>query len=257
MSAPVAIVVTPAGHGVEVWADRIAASPRRTLEEVSAELGWSLRSRLLVLGAHPDDETLGCGRLMHTWSRRGQVTALTATAGEACVDHVASRPDGLGARRLLEWRRALQALGARARSCPRLPDGGLARHVGELVVELDRWLDEESAADVVLAAPWRHDPHPDHAACGRVAALVAARRRIPLVEYPIWMTYWTDVTSAPARGLQLIRLRTDAESDRACRLARGEFVSQLSPLSPELAPVLPSEMLRHHEQQLLIVPEPS
>ena len=185
------------------------------------------------------------------------MSALTATAGEACVDHVAPRPEGLATRRLVEWRRALQALGAGARPCPRLPDGGLARHTAELAGELDRWLDEQSAADVVLAAPWRHDPHPDHATCGQVAALVAARRRIPLVEYPVWMTYWTDLTSVPAQGLQLIRLRTDAEADRACLVARDEFASQLSPLSPELAPVLPPEMLRHHEHQLLIVAEAS
>lgn len=254
MSAPGCVVVTPPGQGLEVWADRIASAAHRSLDELVTDLGWQQRSRLVVLGAHPDDETLGCGRLIHTWSRRGRATALTATAGEACVDHVAARPDGLADRRLVEWRRALQRLGAEARPCPRLPDGGLAGHGAELADELHRWLDEESAADVVLAAPWRHDPHPDHAACGRVAARVAARRQVPLVEYPVWMTYWTPVSSATAQGLRLITLQSDADADRASRLAREEFVSQVSPLSADLGPVLPPEMLRHHDRQLLIIP---
>lgn len=253
MSAPGFVAVTPAGQGLEVWADRIASAAHRTLDDLGTDFGWSQRSRLLVLGAHPDDETLGCGRLIHTWSRRGRATALTATAGEACVDHVAPRPDCLADRRLDEWRRALHRLGADARPCPRLPDGGLAEHETELADELHRWLDEESAANVVLAAPWRHDPHPDHAACGRVAASVAARRRVPFVEYPVWMTYWTPVSSASAQGLRLISLRSDATADRASRLARDEFVSQVSPLSVELGPVLPPEMLLHHDRQLLII----
>ena len=110
---------------------------------------------------------------------------------------------------------------------------------------------------MVLAAPWRHDPHPDHRACGRAAATVAAERGLPLLEFPVWMTYWADPDSIEAADLALIKLTTDVAADLAHRRACAAFVSQLDPLSEDLGPVVPPGMLRHHSQQLLIMPDRS
>lgn len=80
------IVVTPPGLSVEVWGPRIAASPSVTLDELLA--GIEMRdpgASLIVLGAHPDDESLGCGRLMSMWRRR--LGELTAVAEQHCNAH--------------------------------------------------------------------------------------------------------------------------------------------------------------------------
>lgn len=247
--------VTPDGHGLNVWAERIAEAETLTLAALRCRLGLDVTTEtLLVLAAHPDDETLGCGRLMHTWSRRGPVHAMVATAGEACVDHVTERPPDLGERRLGEWQAALDTLGVRSRVYVGLPDGRVAQHAEELADRLRGWLDQQPDERVVLAAPWRHDPHPDHVACGRVAAKVAAERGIPLLQFPVWMTYWADPTSAEAESMALVKLSTDVTADLAHRRAVAAFVSQFDPLQDDLGPVLPSGMLRHHSQQLLIMP---
>ena len=255
-------VVTPGGNGLDVWAPRIAEAETLSTAALLGRLGQHLRSAtLLVVAAHPDDETLGCGRLMHTWSRRGRVNAIVATAGEACVDHVTARPPGLADRRLREWNEALDTLGVGWRHHLDFPDGRLAQHESELADQLRARLDSGPASkareSVVLAAPWRHDPHPDHRACGRAAASVAAERGLALLEFPVWMTYWAHPDAIEAADLALIKLTTDVAADLAHRRACVAFVSQLEPLREDLGPVVPSEMLSHHGQQLLITPDAS
>ena len=192
---------------------------------------------------------------MHTWSRRSAVHAMVATAGEACVDHVIARPPELAERRLREWHRALDTLGVRGRAFLGLPDGRVADHQDEVAARLGAWLDERRGQPIILAAPWRGDPHPDHRACGRAAAAVAAERGLPLLEFPVWMTYWAEPNSAEAASMPLIKVATDVIADLAHRRACAAFVSQLDPLDDGLGPVVPPGMLRHHSQQLLIMPE--
>lgn len=249
--------VTPPGHSVGVWAPTIERAPVITWHELPVYLDWpKAAGRLLVLSAHPDDECFGCGRLIHLWSRHRRVDAITASAGEACIDHVASRPEGLADLRLREWRRALDVLGVSTRRCLDVPDTHLAAHEQTLVDQIRGWLDQPAPKDsetVVLAAPWRHDPHPDHQACGRAAAAIAEERRLPLLEYPVWTTYWAPPESLAATGSSLLVLESDRGADRAHREAVAAFVSQLEPLAADLEAVVPAAMLRHHDRQLLLV----
>ncbi len=45
---------------------------------------------------------------------------------------------------------------------------------------------------MVLCAPWRGDGHRDHRIAGEVAAEVADRLGLRLLEYPVWLWHWAD-----------------------------------------------------------------
>ena len=153
------------------------------------------RPRLVVVAAHPNDETIGAGRLVAAWSRSlGPVTAVLATAGERCVDQVATRPPGLGERQVAEWIEATTILGVRDRVCLNLADGGLAQTKDRLQSALTEVLDaicyETAADEVVVAAPYWRDPHPDHRTAGHAAMAAGGRsgsagRRLPGVAHQL------------------------------------------------------------------------
>ncbi len=253
---PPRTVVTPPGHDLDVWAPTLAASPRVAVADLAEALSPGPGpTALVVVGAHPDDETLGLGRLAHLWGRQvGPVTGVTATRGEACVDHVRSRPAGLADRRIREWHQALDRLGFTDRQVLDLPDAQVAVHEDTLVGRLSEILTGQlRTGPTVLAAPWRSDPHPDHRAVGRATARVADSLGLPMVEYGVWMTYWGDPASVGDCGRELVVVVADPEAELACAEATRAFTSQLVDLDPTLTPVLPAAMLAHQAQQLVIL----
>jgi LmbE family N-acetylglucosaminyl deacetylase len=144
---------------------------------------------LLVVAAHPDDEAIGAGRLLA--DHDGPVRCLTLTAGERC--HGSGTDTGQVARtRLREWREALAVLGATPLETPRWPDGRLADHEQEAAEALSALAAEAGA----VLAPWRHDPHPDHEAAGRIAAAAARRAGVPCWSYLVWTPYWLSPADA-------------------------------------------------------------
>jgi len=188
------VMVTPPGFSPSVWAPRLSNAARMSLDELLILTGARRGSALFVAGAHPDDETLGLGRLMSMWARTvGPVSVVIASAGEACLDHLGRRPAGLAVRRLAEWNLALDDLGVGDRSCLGISDGRVADEEDALAAALsDRLGHDHASGSVVIAAPWRHDPHPDHRACARAAVRVADERGLPSIEFPVWAAYWGD-----------------------------------------------------------------
>lgn len=259
MTTPVAAVaLTPGGHDLTHWAERRAAADRLDLADLARLLGIEDQAELIVFAAHPDDETLGLGRLIHRWGRqRGAVTAVVATAGEACVDHVAPRVAGLEARRLAEWSAAMAVLGADDHARLGLPDGQLADHEEIMTERIAAVLAPRlhTGDRPVLAAPWRGDPHPDHRAVGRVAGTLGRRLGLPVIEFGVWMTYWADPCDLDDDHRRLAVMISDEDDERAFTLACEEFPSQLRPLAPGWEPVVPEAMLAHLSEQLLVLPE--
>ena len=153
---------------------------------------------VLVLAAHPDDETLGAGGLIATAAAAGLDVALGVfTAGEHSHPNSTTHPPELLARRReAELRAAANELApAGVVWLLDLEDGRVAEHEQELVEVLVPALGD--ARRTLVVAPWRHDGHPDHEAVGRAAATAAHRTGATLWEYPIWWWHWASPADAP------------------------------------------------------------
>lgn len=204
-------------------------------------------TKLVVLAAHPDDESLGAGGLISIAAAAGApIEVLIASDGEA--SHPASpthSPARLARLRRAEAVAAMQALAPAARvTFLGLPDGSLAEHVGRVAEELRA----RCAGPVCMVAPWFGDRHPDHAACAAAAALVAgeAADRV-LWQYPIWAWHWADPDGADLPWDRLARLDLPPRAMAAKQQAIAAHRSQHQPLSPAPGdqPILTAETLLH------------
>jgi LmbE family N-acetylglucosaminyl deacetylase len=186
----------------------------------------------VIVAPHPDDETLAAGGLMATQrSRQIPVTLLAVTDGEAAYPEV---PD-LGRTRRVEQARAAEALGLAPDAIVRL--GLRDSAVAETEPALRKRIEAYLSSDTLLVAPWPHDPHPDHEACGRAAALAADRTGATLIFYFFWT--WHRFRPEYLNGLPLRRLvlSADASSRRARALSchRSQFHRDAGPaILPEI-----------------------
>ncbi len=228
---------------------KVAANAWRDIAgEVATPL--SPTDRLLVVSAHPDDETIGAGRLIA--GHRGPVKAVTLTAGERCLPDPGVDVDDMRWRRLAEWRSAVGMLGAEPLEAQRWPDGRLAEGVDEVVLLLADLLAEFD----VVASLWRHDPHPDHQAAGRAAAKAASATGVRMLEFPVWAPYWTSPTELVDLGYAVDVVACTPLDDQRRQLALQEYASQIQPHLPGWEPVVPAEMLERHGRQLLMSARP-
>jgi LmbE family N-acetylglucosaminyl deacetylase len=195
--------------------------------------------RIVVLSAHPDDETLGAGGLIATAASLGiGVVVVAATAGER--SHSASRTLASGelkSRRSQELRAALSQLHTVAELHELgLPDGSLHARESELTNRLDaviRTIADADPAPPVLVAPWRGDGHPDHEAAGRAAAAVARNRGCELLEYPVWAWHWARPDDAASLWPDSVCLALSGQLMARKHAAIRQHLSQITPLSDQ------------------------
>ncbi len=211
--------------------------------------------RLVVLAAHPDDETLGAGGLIaHLAALGAEIDVVVATSGEAShPDSTTWTPARLASVREREVRAAVRVLAPDARlHLLRLPDGHLADHVPQLVETL-RAL---ARPGCLLVAPWRCDGHPDHEAAGRAAAQAAEGVR--LLEYPIWLWHWAPPDDVRVPRADLRRRAVPAEALQRKAKAMRTHVSQVQPLSdrPGDEVLLTTDVLAHFERPFEVFVEP-
>jgi LmbE family N-acetylglucosaminyl deacetylase len=177
-------------------------------------------TRTVVVAAHPDDEVLGCGGLIATQRAAGaDVVVLAVTDGEAASDD-----PRLARRRRDEQRRALAVLGVDASRTIRLalPDSAVGEHEDELV---RRAIDLLRPTDL-LVAPFAHDHHSDHEACGRAAVRVRDAVGCELVHALVWAPIRRMV---PATGRALLCHRLDVRACDARDAAMRHHRSQTDP----------------------------
>jgi LmbE family N-acetylglucosaminyl deacetylase/SAM-dependent methyltransferase len=232
------------GTAAEAWAadGRLATIP-------PLELG--VGDRVIVVAAHPDDETLGAGGLISECSLQG-IPVQTVIVTDGAASHTTStsaEKEALVATREREARAALQILAPEsAVTFLNFPDGGV-RERSEQLYDALATLVENAPGTTVLVAPWRGDGHRDHRVVGEACASLAAARDIRLMEYPIWMWHWSTPDNAVTPWSAFDSLALRPQSVAAKRRAIAEYSSQTSASAADAEgggePVLHPRFLRN------------
>lgn len=203
----------------------------------SSDVSWQ---RLIVVAAHPDDESLGAAGLTALAQRTGREVGLVLlTSGEhSHPGSATTSPTALSRRRRAESAAALEVLAPSATVTHlEIEDGAVAaseNHATSRLVEL-----VGDGRHTLIVAPWRRDGHPDHEAAGRAASAAARRTGAHLLEYPIWFWHWGRLDDAPWDAFRVVPL--DEQLVDLKRRAVAAHKSQVAALS---AAVGDEELLR-------------
>jgi LmbE family N-acetylglucosaminyl deacetylase len=200
---------------------------------------------IVVVGAHPDDETLGFGGAASTLAGMG-VAVQVVSASDGGASHGAlPNPERSRLERIrrAELHLALDALGAPEPMSLGLPDGRIADHEDQLADLLTDILIARTHG-TWCAATWRGDGHPDHEAVGRAAAIATERSGTELLEYPVWMWHWAhpDDDAVPWKRASRVSPTRDASGRKYA--AAKLFRSQYEDRGEDLGPVLPPDVVR-------------
>ncbi|MEO5709026.1 MAG: PIG-L family deacetylase [Nocardioidaceae bacterium] len=241
VSHPVRVTPSPL-HGT-AWSLRLLDTPP-VLPDDAVDLHSG--QTLLVVVAHPDDETLAMGATIADLAASGvRVHVVSLTSGEAALDHVGEHVPDLAARRRDELDRAGAALGITGCKTLDLPDGHLADDP-DAVLEAVRTEVARHRPDRV-ATLWRQDPHPDHREVSEAVHAVCADGTVD--EFLLWSLHWTDPAAVPER---IAPVATGAAARTARHAALKEYRSQTQPLLPRLAPVLPPAVVAWSHECVVI-----
>lgn len=213
------------GTPERLWRDAIE---ERTLPRLDDDI-----ERLVVVAAHPDDESLGAAGVIARAAARGiRVDVLVVTDGEGShPDSPTITPARLALRRRDELGDALERLELSiAPVFLGLPDGGTDAHRDVIATALRDLLDAGRADRTLVLTPWRGDGHRDHRVVGEVVEEVVSRTGARVRAYPIWLWHWGGVDDVPWDRLERVDL--DAAAIAAKDRALDAHVSQTQPLSP-------------------------
>ncbi|MFZ2014238.1 MAG: bifunctional PIG-L family deacetylase/class I SAM-dependent methyltransferase [Nocardioides sp.] len=240
-SAPTFTAQGP-GTAAEVWRAHLQSGHRSAASILGAD-------RVIVVSAHPDDESLGAGGLAAT-ARDADIPVVfvCATDGERShPDSPTHTPEAMALRRRAEWEEAVDVLGPALLPAEThrlgLPDGELGDHLEELTTRLVEIVGD--GRGTLLVTTWAEDGHPDHAALGRSAAAAARRTDAELWEYPIWFWHWAQRDDPRAVRLRPFALSQSALSTKERAVAaHASQVSDLTTLAGDEA-VLTGSVLEH------------
>ena len=189
---------------------------------------------LVVVAAHPDDETLGAaGLIRRVHGGGGGITIIVATDGEA--SHPRSRSHtrtDLSSIRRVEVLRAAHTLAPGARVLfLGLPDGELRENSRALESALCAVLDAlpATAPRTLVVAPWSGDGHRDHRVTAECVLRVVDQSGVRHLGYPIWLWHWGRPDDVPWEAASALSL-TPGERSIKARALRSH-VSQTQALS--------------------------
>jgi LmbE family N-acetylglucosaminyl deacetylase len=204
--------------------------------------------RILLVAAHPDDETIGAGALL---SRNKHVSILHATDGAPLAMSDAlnagfSSREAYGSARIAEAREALGLAGVEASAIfnMRLIDQQLSFRLAELTVRIVETLTRE-APDIVLTHAYEGG-HPDHDsvafACHTAHEICSHSQRCPAPRLMEFAGYHGENGSIKtyeflfAMGTQEIQHRLTLNEENLKTLMLTTFRTQAKTLQPFLPP---------------------
>jgi LmbE family N-acetylglucosaminyl deacetylase len=229
-----------------------------TPEKVWEEADWSDRfasldldglERLVVVSAHPDDESLGVGGLIaHVAGLGLPIVVIVLSNGEASHPQSPTHdPARLAQIRRIEVTDALAHLAPNAQvHLLELPDGKLSEYVDIAAKAIVEAIGDAGGSTWVVA-PWRADNHPDHAAASAAAERAARERGARLFEYPIWAWHWS-TPDAAVWSEATVRLFGLIPAERKAKARALAFHrSQVGPLSdsPGDEEIVPTDFRAH------------
>ncbi|GAA1344832.1 bifunctional PIG-L family deacetylase/class I SAM-dependent methyltransferase [Arthrobacter roseus] len=239
-------------HDQETTAEADWLKSPRISGMLALDIDWTSVEKLIVVAAHPDDETLGAaGLLQRATSHNVAIDVIVATLGENSHPFSPTHtPKQLAVRRAVEFEDAVTVLAPLAHHrVLDLPDGQLAEHFSQLEHELTAAAGVGGTSTVIVA-PWSADGHTDHDAVGAAAAKAAAATGSVLLEYPIWWWHWGSPTDDRMAwpALRKLELRENEQTLKA--VAISKHTTQMSPLSDAVGDetLLSSALISHFER---------
>lgn len=222
------------------WEARLTRVPARpALQALKVRAG----DAVLVVTAHPDDETLGLGATIATLTDSGvRVDLVCATAGEAAFEEAGIPAPDLAEVRRVELARAAVDLGIGDVELLDIPDGRVNRHRTELTDVLTRRLADGEDVKHVLAL-WDREPHADHAAIGLAATEAAHATGHAVSGFPLWAFHWCDPHVLLPLGARATVIESGPFARARRRRATRRYTSQTTPPAAGVAPVVPPDVL--------------
>ena len=206
--------------------------------------------RLLVIAAHPDDETLGASGLIAAAHAAGVDTSVlvltdgqSASGGEAGTLARQRRTESVEALAEIAVGTPLQFAG--------LVDGTLRETRSQVRRAIADALGDAAEVDTVIVAPWWGDGHRDHRIAGEVAREFVGPG-VRVFGYPLWLWHWGDPRATDTEGWHTLPL-----DEHACDAKRRAIDRHRSQITGD-EPIIHSRMRAHFERpfEVFIAAEP-
>ncbi len=219
--------LTPPSPYGDKWRARLNRLPEET---PASALGIAPGDSVVVLGAHPDDETFGLGATIAELASRGvDVHLVSLSAAGAALDLVGVKVPGLADRRRTEFVRAGEALGAASAKVLDFPGRRLAEFEHSVAAALTMILRRRRACHLLTV--WWHDPQPEHRAAGRAALRAGEITGCRVSGYPIWAQHWSDPELTLTRAQNVTIMSTTPRSRSARDAAIACYSSEPEPMT--------------------------
>jgi LmbE family N-acetylglucosaminyl deacetylase len=161
------------------------ATPTASAAAPSTTTSLPAWQRVLVVVAHPDDESFGLGAVIDAFVQAGAaVSVLCLTVGEAST--LGADTADLGTVREHELRSAGTALGVLEVTLRHWPDGALdSVPLTDLVEDVTASIDHVRPDGMLVFDPSGITGHPDHRAATRAAVAAGARQAVPVLAWTL------------------------------------------------------------------------